>query len=75
MVEGDSGGGESLLDGGVDAVGVAVSGDRDGAAVVHFDKCGTDVLSDFVWVTPFRHLTVLYVPPHRRFRRYVLRFR
>lgn len=29
MVEGDAGGGESLLDGGVDAVGVAVSGDRD----------------------------------------------
>jgi hypothetical protein len=75
VVEGDAGARERVLDGGRDALGVAVGGDGDGPAVVHLRERRAYVLGDRVRVAPFRHLAVLYVPPHRRLRPYVLRLR
>jgi len=72
MVEGDAGAGEGMLDGGSDASGVAVSRDRNGAAIIHPNEGGAYVLRDGVGITPFRHLAVLYVPPNRRFGQRVL---
>lgn len=73
MVEGDAGAGEGMLDDGSDASGVAVGGDGNGAAVVRANEGGAYVLRDGVGIASFRHVTVLYVPPHRRLRRRVLR--
>ena len=72
MVEGDAGAGEGMLDDGSDASGVAVGGDGNGAAVVRANEGGAYVLRDGVGIASFRHVTVLYVPPHRRLRRRVL---
>lgn len=75
MVEGDAGARKGLLNRGGDAIGVAIGGDGDGATVVDFDESGAYVLGDGVRVASLWHLTVLYVPPHRRLRPYVLRLR
>jgi len=75
VVEGDAGAGERVLDGGRDAVGVAVGGDGEGPAVVHLHERRAYVLRDRVRVAPLWHRAVLYVPPHRRLRPHVLRLR
>jgi hypothetical protein len=75
VVEGDAGAGERVLDGGRDAVGVAVGGDGEGPAVVHLHERRAYVLRDRVRVAPLWRRAVLYVPPHRRLRPHVLRLR
>lgn len=72
MVEGDSGAGEGVLDGGGDLVGVAVGGDGDRTHVVHVRQRRAYVLRDQVRIAPLRHLAVLDIPPHRRLRLSVL---
>lgn len=64
MVEGDAGAGERVLHRRGDAIGVAVGGDGDGAAVVHLHKSRTYILRDGVSVADLRNLAILYVPPH-----------
>lgn len=63
MVEGDSGAGERVLYRRWDARGVAVGGDGDGAAVVHANEGGTDVLRDGVGIRTLWDVAVLDVPP------------
>lgn len=75
MIEGDAGAGERVLDRRGDAIGVAVGGDGDGAAVVHLHQRRAYILSDGVDVADLGHLAILYVPPHRRLRRHVLLLR
>ena len=75
VVEGDAGAGKRVLHRRGEAIGVAVGGDGDGAAVVHVHQRRAYVLGDRVRVETTRHLAVLYVPPHRYFRRRVLRLR
>lgn len=75
VVEGDTGAGERVLHRGGDASGVAVGGDGDGAAVVHANEGGTDVLRDRVRIRTLGDVAVLDVPPHRYLRRGVLRLR
>lgn len=75
VIEGDSGTGERVLYRCWDARGVAVGGDGDGAAVVHANEGGTDVLRDRVRIRTLGDVAVLDVPPHRCLRRRVLRLR
>lgn len=75
MVKSDAGARERVLYRRRDTVGVAVSRDRNRAAVVDLDKGGADVLSYGVGVGAFGNLTVLYVPPNRCLRPYILRLR
>ena len=84
VIERDAGAIERLLDGGGDSGGISVSGDGDGATVVHFDERGAYILRYGVGIAHLGHVTVLYIPPHRRLgldvlllrrRRHMLRLR
>lgn len=75
VIERDAGAVERLLDGGGDPGGVSVSGDGDGPTIVHLDERGANILRDGVGVAHLGHVTILYVPPHRRLRLHVLLLR
>lgn len=75
MVEGDSSARKRVLYRGRDASGITIGGDGNRPRIVHLRKGGAYVLSDGVRIANFGDMTVLYVPPHRRLRRHVLRLR
>jgi hypothetical protein len=63
VVEGDAGGGESVLNVRRETSGVAVGGDGEGTVEVGVEEGGGDVLSDGVEIEVSGDLTVFYVPP------------
>lgn len=67
--EGDAGGGESLLDGAGEHVGVAESGDVDGAADAGVPQRRRDARGDAARVGALREVAALEVPPHRHLHR------
>lgn len=65
MIKRYAGAGEGVLDGGGEAIGVAVGGDGKRTKVVQVDEGRAYVLGNGVRVESFGDLAVFYIPPHR----------
>lgn len=71
MVKHDSGGTKGMLDGRRDTSHIPICVDWDWTTVVHLQKRRTNILSYSMSIETPWDLTILYVPPHWRFRRHV----